>query len=208
MFDRINYKFNFIILFLVLTLIILNYWKYRSKGNLINLIINYFINFLSRLKVKKFNKNIIYFITIIFILILIINLMGLHPFIYSLTSQIRIVLILSSRYWICLNTFNIFFNYKRYFSHTIPEGTPYLMVVFLFLIEIIRNFIRPITLTLRLIGNIVAGHIFLVLIFMLVKNVSLIFRAIYVSYIIVEIIVCVLQAYIITTLMIMYYSEI
>jgi len=43
-------------------------------------------------------------------------------------------------------------------------GTPYILMPFIVLIELIRNIIRPLTLSVRLAANLVAGHLLITLI--------------------------------------------
>lgn len=47
--------------------------------------------------------------------------------------------------------------------HLVPIGTPYALIPFIVVIEIISNIIRPLTLSVRLAANIVAGHLLLTL---------------------------------------------
>ena len=44
-----------------------------------------------------------------------------------------------------------------------PSGTPYILIPFIVLIETVRSVIRPLTLSVRLAANIVAGHLLLTL---------------------------------------------
>jgi F-type H+-transporting ATPase subunit a len=46
-------------------------------------------------------------------------------------------------------------------AHLVPRGTPVVLIPFIVLIESIRILIRPITLAIRLMANIVAGHLLL-----------------------------------------------
>lgn len=48
-------------------------------------------------------------------------------------------------------------------AHLVPLGTPYALMPFIVLIETVRNVIRPLTLSVRLAANIVAGHLLLTL---------------------------------------------
>lgn len=49
------------------------------------------------------------------------------------------------------------------FAHLVPQGTPVALIPFMVVIETIRNVIRPGTLAVRLIANIIAGHLLLTL---------------------------------------------
>ena len=44
-------------------------------------------------------------------------------------------------------------------SHLVPQGTPAALIMFIVLIEFVRNIIRPITLCVRLTANLIAGHL-------------------------------------------------
>lgn len=43
----------------------------------------------------------------------------------------------------------------------VPLGTPVPLMPFMVVIEIVRNIIRPLTLSIRLVANMVAGHLLL-----------------------------------------------
>merc|ERR1711971_663797 len=53
----------------------------------------------------------------------------------------------------------IFKAIKRFLAHLVPSGTPDVLIPLIVMIELVRNFIRPITLSVRLAANIVAGHL-------------------------------------------------
>jgi len=48
-------------------------------------------------------------------------------------------------------------------AHLVPTGSPNLLMPFIVLIELVRSIIRPLTLSVRLVANIVAGHLLLTL---------------------------------------------
>lgn len=46
-------------------------------------------------------------------------------------------------------------------AHFVPLGSPIFLSFFIVIIETVRNFIRPITLSVRLMANIIRGHLLL-----------------------------------------------
>jgi F-type H+-transporting ATPase subunit a len=91
----------------------------------------------------------------------------------------------------------------------VPTGTPGALIPLIVIIELVRNFIRPITLSVRLAANIVAGHLLISLInrgapislsmgFMLIGGLILFFLEVGVAFI---------QGYVFSTLRVIYLSE-
>lgn len=125
---------------------------------------------------------------------------------YSFTITIRLVL------WLSLIISNFARLYYNFISHLLPFGTPGPLIILLPLIEILSQLLRPITLAIRLRTNLCAGHI-LVFIFSYFYNLlPSTFRFMGITPIIValqilELGIRMLQAYIFTALLIMYFSE-
>lgn len=100
----------------------------------------------------------------------------------------------------------------RFLAHLVPVGTPYVLMPFMVLIEFIRNIIRPITLSVRLAANLVAGHLLITLIRAPAVSVrySILFiliRALYLL-IVLESAVAFIQAYVFRMLRTLYLSEV
>jgi F-type H+-transporting ATPase subunit a len=92
-----------------------------------------------------------------------INIFGVHIpalAIYSATANISISLVLTLVVWFSYNIEGIrahgFIGYLKTF---VPAGITGFAVVPLFVIEIISNFVRIISLSVRLFANILAGHL-------------------------------------------------
>lgn len=91
----------------------------------------------------------------------------------------------------------------------VPNGTPLVLIPFIVLIESIRIAIRPITLSVRLTANIVAGHLLLRLCgdgFESVLSISLLFVC-QTILIVLEVAVAAIQAYVFTVLVALYSKE-
>lgn len=99
----------------------------------------------------------------LFFFILINNSLGLFPYIFTTSRHITLTLTLRLPLWISFILYG-WINYtKHIFAHLVPNRTPGVLIPFIVLIETISNVIRPLTLAVRLIANIVAGHLLITL---------------------------------------------
>jgi len=106
----------------------------------------------------------------LFILILVLNLMSVVllfgniagvSLAFAVTSQIAVTATLA-----VLTFFSIFIlgfvkHGPRFLTLFAPSGMPKLMLIFMVPIEMLSYFIRPVTLALRLFGNMLGGHVVL-----------------------------------------------
>ena len=104
-----------------------------------------------------------HFLISIFIFIAYTNLLSLYPFIFRVSRYLRITLAIAIPIWIGYIIFIIYIN-NSFLVHLVPFGTPYLLISFIIIIEIIRNLICPIALSVRLAANITVGHILITVI--------------------------------------------
>lgn len=191
----------------------LNYWILPSKK--FTILYTTYIILYKEFKIilrNKFNYlNSIYIITL-FLIILLNNIIGLFPYIFTNSSHIIFSLRFSIPVWIRLITFRWINNINTIFSHLIPQGTPNILIPFIVIIETIRIIIRPGTLSIRLTANIIAGHLLLTLLRQRATHNSIFFS---ISIIITQIIllilefrVSIIQAYVFTILTTLYIKEI
>jgi F-type H+-transporting ATPase subunit a len=92
----------------------------------------------------------------------------------------------------------------------VPQGTPLPLINFMVLVELISNIIRPITLSVRLIANIVAGHLLISLLGGLAESSVLIGVSSLLPLLllrVLELSVCFIQAYVFITLIRLYIKE-
>lgn len=102
----------------------------------------------------------------LFMVILVNNIFGvLPPFSYPTMSRIGFPIGLSLMVWVIFHVVGMkkhgFFGYWK---SLVPAGLPKAMIGPIFILELITDlFTRPVTLALRLFGNMFAGHILIVL---------------------------------------------
>lgn len=176
------------------------------KKNLI-LIFYSLEEFFFSVKLNFFNKIFIFILLNFIIFIFLLNFVGLWPYNFSFTSQIGLVFWFSVLVWFILIIFFIKKSHRIFSSHLIPEGSPLLLTPFLFIIEIVRIIIRPLTLSIRLAANILSGHLLLILLFKIVFFQKWFFLFFLVLNFI-EIFVSLIQSYIFVTIICLYFSEI
>jgi F-type H+-transporting ATPase subunit a len=102
----------------------------------------------------------------LFIIILVNNLFGVvPPFSYPTMSRIGFPIALSLLVWVIFHVVGMRkHGFVGYWKSLVPAGLPKGMIVPIFILELITDlFTRPVTLALRLFGNMFAGHILIVL---------------------------------------------
>jgi F-type H+-transporting ATPase subunit a len=94
-----------------------------------------------------------------------IDIFGLHLpafSLYAATANLSVPLVLTLMVWVTYQVEGIRAKGVRgYFGAWIPSGTPPKMRPFIFVIEVISQFVRIISLSVRLFANILAGHLLL-----------------------------------------------
>lgn len=94
-----------------------------------------------------------------FTFIIINNIPGLFPYTFTASRHIIFSLSLALPIWMGLNIHRWFINTSNTLAHLVPPSTPAVLSPFIVLIETVRNLIRPITLSVRLAANMIAGHL-------------------------------------------------
>ena len=95
----------------------------------------------------------------LFILVLLGNVLGLLPYSFTYTSHIIVTAALALMIFFMVIIIGIYRHGLHFFSLFLPPGVPILMLPLIVPIEIMSFIIRPITLSVRLFANMVAGHI-------------------------------------------------
>jgi len=157
----------------------------------------------------NFRKSSTNIVSTLFVIIFLLNIVSLFPYELPITAHISISLRLSLVLWVSLMLIAWLKNTKLIIIHLVPRGTPIQLINFIVIVECVRNIVRPITLSVRLTANMVAGH----LLIGLLASYSISNRKVLVSTIpiimlvLLESIVALIQAYVLTTLMTLYHNE-
>lgn len=203
-----NLSINWLRIILIL-LLPTPYWNLPRK-------IIYLIILLSKklvneivIHLKKIESSII--LVRLFIYILINNIIGLLPYIFTASAHLVFSLTIALTIWISLMLFGWINKTNRIFTHLVPVGTPYPLIPFIVLIESIRNIIRPGSLAVRLRANIIAGHLLISLLGNnLISNSAILLLIIwlFIGLILFETAVAFIQSYVFITLSTLYSREI
>jgi F-type H+-transporting ATPase subunit a len=94
----------------------------------------------------------------IFIFILFGNFLGLVPYSFTFTSQVVVTFALSIFVVSLATVVGLIRHGWRFFTFFFPSGAPIYMAPLLVPIEIISYLTRPVSLSLRLFANMLAGH--------------------------------------------------
>jgi F-type H+-transporting ATPase subunit a len=149
----------------------------------------------------------------IFTFVLLCNLLGMTPYSFTATSQVIVTFALAMTAFTTVTIFAIVRNGFFGFLHMfLPSGVPLLMAPVIFLIEFFSFLIRPITLSVRLFANMVAGHVLLKVVAGFVISLGIIFGTFPFLFSVImigfEFFVAGLQAYIFAILVCAYLGEV
>lgn len=155
---------NWLSSFLIISFTLPAFWLIPRKFSLFikNMLIKLHLEFKTLLGPSAFQGSSFIFISL-FLFILINNFLGLFPYIFTASSHITLSLTLALPLWLRFILFGWINNTTHIFAHLVPQRTPSALIPFIVLIESIRNIIRPLTLSVRLMANMVAGHLLITL---------------------------------------------
>jgi F-type H+-transporting ATPase subunit a len=150
------------------------------------------------------------FIFSLFTFILACNLLGMIPYSFTVTSHIVVTFAMSGFVFIGVTVIGFARHGLGYTKLFAPEGASPILLVILIPIEIISYFIRPISLSVRLFANMMAGHTMLKVFAGFVISLGMygiLPLAFMVALTGLEIIVAILQAYIFSILACIYLND-
>ena len=98
------------------------------------------------------------FVFTIFMFVLIGNMVGMIPYSFTFTSHIIVTFALAAIVFIGVTILGFIKHRLHFFSFFVIPGLPWYMLPLLIPIEIISYLSRPISLSVRLFANMLAGH--------------------------------------------------
>ena len=98
------------------------------------------------------------FIFSLFMFVLFCNMIGMIPYSFTVTSHIIVTLILAIFIFIAVTVIGFIKHGFGYLKIFVPSGVPVLLLPLITIIEIISYLSRPVSLSVRLFANMMAGH--------------------------------------------------
>ena len=151
------------------------------------------------------------FIFSLFMFILFCNLFGLLPGAFTVTSHIIVTVAMALFVFVGVTIIGIVRHGLHFFSYFVPQGAPVWLIPVMIPIEILSYFIRPMSLSVRLFANMVAGHVMLAVVGGFVFAMGVWFGWIPLAFVTVlfglELLIACLQAYVFTILTCIYLHD-
>nr|ATF28608.1 ATP synthase F0 subunit 6 [Norvellina sp. EMHAU-15062816] len=187
----------------------LTYWNLPSKIMIMMTVVSKKLMNEVIMHINKVEPSILF--VSMFMFILINNVMGLLPYIFTASAHLVFSMAMALSMWTSMMLFGWINKTNNMFTHLVPVGTPYPLMMFMVLIESISNFIRPGSLAVRLSANMIAGHLLMSLMgSKLVVNFPLMMLMmwLFMGLMAFELAVAFIQSYVFMTLSTLYSSEI
>lgn len=150
------------------------------------------------------------FVFSVFIMVFMGNVLGLMPYSFTFTSQLAPVGAFAILGLIVSACVGIYHHKAKWFRTFLPDGIPWVIAPIVIPIEIISFIAKPFSLTVRLVMNMVVGHILLKILagFVYSSGLAGFFPLLFVALMILfEVGIAFLQAYIYTILTSIYLGE-
>ena len=98
------------------------------------------------------------FIFSLFMFVLFCNMFGMIPYTFTVTSHIIVTFVLASFIFIGVTVIGFIKHGFGYLKLFVPSGVPAILLPLIVVIEIISYLSRPVSLSVRLFANMMAGH--------------------------------------------------
>ncbi len=98
------------------------------------------------------------FIFSLFMFVLLCNMIGMLPYSFTVTSHIIVTMVMALFIFIAVTIVGFYKHGIKYLTLFVPKGVPIILLPLITVIEIISYLSRPISLSVRLFANMMAGH--------------------------------------------------
>ena len=98
------------------------------------------------------------FIFTLFMFVLLCNMIGMLPYSFTVTSHIIVTLTFAVFIFVGVTILGFIIHGFKYLKIFVPSGVPMILLPIISVIEIISYLSRPISLSVRLFANMMAGH--------------------------------------------------
>jgi len=98
------------------------------------------------------------FIFSLFMFVLFCNMLGMLPYSFTVTSHIIVTLLMATFIFVAVTIIGFLKHGFGYLKLFIPSGVPAVLLPLITVIEIISYLSRPVSLSVRLFANMMAGH--------------------------------------------------
>src|ERR1700751_6024793 len=99
------------------------------------------------------------FVFTLFMFVLFANLIGLIPYSFTVTSQLIITATLALTVFLVVVGYGVWRNGLHFFTLFVPKGVPIYILPAIVVIEVLSFLSRPVSHSVRLFANMLAGHI-------------------------------------------------
>jgi F-type H+-transporting ATPase subunit a len=99
------------------------------------------------------------FVFTLFMFVLTANMIGLIPYTFTVTSQLIVTAMLALTVFLVVLVYGFWRNGLHFFNLFVPKGVPIFILPIIVPIEILSFLSRPISHSVRLFANMLAGHI-------------------------------------------------
>jgi F-type H+-transporting ATPase subunit a len=151
------------------------------------------------------------FVFSLFMFILFCNLLGLIPYSFTVTSHIIVTFALAAVVFIGVTIIGFIHNGAGFLKLFVPSGVPVFLLPLIVVIELLSYLTRPISLSVRLFANMMAGHTVLAVFGGFVVALGVLAGWAPLAFIIamigLELIIAVLQAYVFAILTCIYLND-
>lgn len=150
------------------------------------------------------------FVFSLFIFVAFGNLLGMIPYGFTFTSHIIVTFAMALFIFIFVTLLGFYKHGFKFLKMFLPDGVPFYIIPIFVPIEIISYFIRPVSLSVRLFANMLAGHTLMKMLAIFTISLGafgflpVLFNTVVVGF---EVFVALLQAYIFTLLSCLYLND-